>query len=170
MPIPAHCAANPCRCGYQSNPDRACARAPACGEGYLGRIFGPLLDRIDDLRVEVPPVAFTDFGLPEVAEGSAEVALRVAAARGIQTARLDGMAARLNANAEGQRLEVIAAPDTEGRDLLLRVAERFGLSARSYYRVLRVAQTIADLDGSEPVRRPHVAEAAGYRLALGRAP
>ncbi|MGR3499662.1 MAG: YifB family Mg chelatase-like AAA ATPase [Limimaricola soesokkakensis] len=162
-------AANPCRCGYLSDPDRACARAPACGEDYLGRISGPLLDRID-LRVEVPPVAFTDLDLPDPAEGSAEVALRVSAAREIQTARFEGMAARVNADAEGQLLEEIAAPDTEGRELLLRVAERFGLSARGYHRVLRVARTIADLDGSETVRRPHVAEAVGYRLASNRAP
>ena len=160
-------AANPCRCGYLSDPARACARAPGCGEEYLGRISGPLMDRID-LRVEVPPVAFTDLDLPEPPEGSAEVALRVAAAREIQTARFAETGARVNADAEGQLLEEIAAPDAEGRELLLRVAERFGLSARGYHRVLRVARTIADLDGSETVRRGHVAEAVGYRLALGR--
>ena len=160
-------AANPCRCGYLSDPARACARAPGCGEEYLGRISGPLMDRID-LRVEVPPVAFTDLDLPEPPEGSAEVGLRVAAAREIQTARFAETGARVNADAEGQLLEEIAAPDAEGRELLLRVAERFGLSARGYHRVLRVARTIADLDGSETVRRGHVAEAVGYRLALGR--
>ncbi|EYD70699.1 YifB family Mg chelatase-like AAA ATPase [Limimaricola hongkongensis] len=160
-------AANPCRCGQLADPGRACARAPGCGEEYLGRISGPLMDRID-LRVEVPPVGFTDLDLPEPPEGSAEVAIRVAAAREIQAARFEGSAARVNADAEGRRLEEIAAPDAEGRDLLLRVAERFSLSARGYHRVLRVARTIADLDGSEIVRRPHVAEAVGYRLALGR--
>ncbi|MCP1169716.1 YifB family Mg chelatase-like AAA ATPase [Limimaricola litoreus] len=160
-------AANPCRCGYLSDPARACARAPGCGEEYLGRISGPLMDRID-LRVEVPPVAFTDLDLPEPPEGSREVALRVAAAREIQTARFAETDARVNADAEGRLLEEIAAPDAEGRELLLRVAERFGLSARGYHRVLRVARTIADLEGSETVRRGHVAEAVGYRLALGR--
>ena len=160
-------AANPCRCGYLSDPDRACARAPGCGEEYLGRISGPLMDRID-LRVEVPPVAFTDLDLPEPPEGSAEVAVRVAAAREIQTARFTETGARVNADAEGRLLEEIAAPDAEGRELLLRVAERFGLSARGYHRVLRVARTIADLEASPTVRRPHVAEAVGYRLALGR--
>ncbi len=160
-------AANPCRCGYLSDPNRACARAPGCGEEYLGRISGPLMDRID-LRVEVPPVAFTDLDLPEPPEGSKEVAIRVAMAREIQTARFVDAGARVNADAEGQLLEEVAAPDTEGRELLLRVAERFGLSARGYHRVLRVARTIADLEGSERVRRGHVAEAVGYRLALGR--
>ena len=160
-------AANPCRCGYLSDPNRACARAPGCGEEYLGRISGPLMDRID-LRVEVPPVAFTDLDLPEPPEGSKEVAIRVAMAREIQTARFVDTDARVNADAEGQLLEEVAAPDTEGRELLLRVAERFGLSARGYHRVLRVARTIADLEGSERVRRGHVAEAVGYRLALGR--
>ncbi|MFT6530814.1 MAG: magnesium chelatase family protein [Limimaricola cinnabarinus] len=160
-------AANPCRCGYLSDPARACARAPGCGEDYLGRISGPLMDRID-LRVEVPPVAFTDLDLPEPPEGSREVALRVAAAREIQTARFAETDARVNADAEGRLLEEVAAPDAEGRALLLRVAERFGLSARGYHRVLRVARTIADLDGSGSVRRGHVAEAVGYRLALGR--
>ncbi|SDE35302.1 YifB family Mg chelatase-like AAA ATPase [Limimaricola pyoseonensis] len=160
-------AANPCRCGYLSDPARACARAPACGEEYLRRISGPLMDRID-LRVEVPPVAFTDLDLPDPPEGSAEVAGRVETARAAQAARYEGTTAWVNADAEGQLLEEVATPDAEGRALLGRVAERFGLSARGYHRVLRVARTIADLDGSETVRRPHVAEAVGYRLALGR--
>ncbi len=157
-------AANPCRCGYLSDPSRACARAPACGEDYLGRISGPLLDRFD-LRIEVPPVAFSDLDLPPSGDGSATVAARVAAARSVQAARFAGHPdLHQNADAEGRLLEEIAAPDAEGRDLLTRMAERFGLSARGYHRVLRVARTIADLDGSETVRRPHVAEALSYRL------
>ncbi len=161
-------AANPCKCGYLSDPARACARAPGCGDDYLGRISGPLMDRID-LRVEVPPVGFTDLDLPAPAEGSAEVAARVAAARDRQTARFAGTeGVRVNAEADGALLEQIATPDDEGRALLLRVADRFGLSARGYHRVLRVARTIADLDGSESVRQPHVAEAVGYRLAMSR--
>jgi len=157
-------AANPCRCGHLADPERACTRAPGCGQEYLGRISGPLLDRFD-LRVEVPPVAFRDLDLPPPADGSAEVAARVAAARARQTARFAAAAeVRVNADAEGALLEEIAAPDAEGRALLTRVAERLGLTARGYHRVLRVARTIADLDGSDAVRAPHVAEAAGYRL------
>ncbi|NAZ36612.1 YifB family Mg chelatase-like AAA ATPase [Rubellimicrobium sp. CFH 75288] len=162
-------AANPCRCGHLAEPARACGRAPLCGEDYLGRVSGPLMDRFD-LRLEVPPVAFADLDLPPAGEGSAEVAARVAAARRVQARRFAGHAtARLNADLEGDLLAEAAEPDAEGRDLLGRLAERIGLSARGYHRVLRVARTIADLDASERVRRPHVAEAAGYRLAFAKA-
>lgn len=162
-------AANPCKCGYLSDPARACARVPHCGEDYLGRISGPLMDRFD-LRVEVPPVAFTDLDLPAGSEGSAAVAARVLAARVVQQARFrDHASARVNADAEGEHLEEIARPDSEGRALLTQVAERFGLSARGYHRILRVARTIADLAGSTSVIRTHVAEAVSYRLALSGA-
>jgi magnesium chelatase family protein len=162
-------AANPCKCGYLADPARACARVPQCGEDYLGRISGPLMDRFD-LRVEVPPVAYADLDLPATGERSGAVAERVAAARARQERRFSGREGlRVNADAEGAVLEEIAAPDAEGRALLARVAERFGLSARGYHRVLRVARTIADLDGSEDVCRPHVAEAVSFRLAVGDA-
>ncbi len=158
-------AANPCKCGYMTDPSRACARAPACGDDYMGRISGPLMDRID-LRVEVPPVAYRDLDLPDGGEASATVAARVAQARDRQAVRFaDHPQARVNADAEGRLLEEIAAPDAEGRTLLAQVAERFQLSARAYHRVLRVARTIADLAGSDTVRRPHVAEAVSFRLA-----
>jgi magnesium chelatase family protein len=160
-------AANPCKCGYLTDPARACARVPICGEDYLGRISGPLMDRFD-LRIEVPPVAYTDLDLPASGDASATVAIRVADARAVQAKRFEnhpGM--RVNADAEGAVLEEIASPDAEGRDLLLRVAERFGLTARGYHRVLRVARTIADLDDADTVRKPHIAEAVSYRVALG---
>ncbi len=159
-------AANPCKCGYLSDPARACGKAPLCGEDYLGRISGPLMDRID-LRVEVPPVTYTDLDLPEGGDASATVAARVAAARDRQAARFaDHPQLRVNADAEGRLLEEVAAPDSDGRALLATVAERFGLSARGYHRILRVARTIADLDGAPDVRKPHVAEAVSYRLAM----
>ena len=158
-------AANPCKCGYLADPARACARVPQCGEDYLGRISGPLMDRFD-LRVEVPPVAFTDLDLPEGGDTSAEVAARVAAARAKQERRFAGHAtARVNADAEGHLLDEIATPDDDGRALLVKVAERFGLSARGYHRVLRVARTIADLEGVDRVQRAHVAEAVSFRVA-----
>ncbi|TCP59825.1 magnesium chelatase family protein [Rhodovulum bhavnagarense] len=160
-------AANPCKCGYLADPARACARAPQCGEDYLGRISGPLMDRFD-LRVEVPPVSYADLDLPTTAESSARVADRVAAARDLQQARFaEHGAVRVNAEAEGALLEQVATPDDEGRALLVRVAERFGLSARGYHRVLRVARTIADLEGASQVACTHVAEAVSFRLAVG---
>jgi magnesium chelatase family protein len=161
-------AANPCRCGHLADAARACAKVPLCGEDYLGRISGPLMDRFD-LRVEVPPVSFQDLDLPASGESSAEVGERVARARSVQARRYKGQgAARLNADAEGRLLEEVAEPCPEGRELLTRAATRLGLSARGYHRVLRVARTIADLDGSEKVRRPHIAEAVGYRLTLSK--
>lgn len=157
-------AANPCKCGYLSDPARACAKVPICGEDYLGRISGPLMDRFD-LRVEVPPVAYTDLDLPSTGDSSATVAARVQTARNLQTMRFQGQASmRVNADLEGGMLEELAAPDPEGRDLLARVAQKFGLSARGYHRVLRVARTIADLDGSDQVRLPHIAEAVSFRI------
>ncbi len=161
-------AANPCRCGHMADASRACARVPLCGAEYLGRISGPLMDRFD-LRVEVPPVSFQDLDLPASGETSAAVGERVEAARAVQAKRYKGHeSARLNADAEGRVLEEVAEPCAEGKALLSAVASRMGLSARGYHRVLRVARTIADLDGSEGVRRPHVAEAVSYRLALSK--
>ena len=158
-------AANPCRCGYLADPSRACARVPQCGEDYRGRISGPLMDRFD-LRVEVPPVSFTDLSLPSAGERSGTVADRVARARAVQEARFrDRPRLRSNADAAGEMLEEIATPDAEGHELLTRVADRFGLSARGYHRVLRVARTIADLAGEEQVRKPHVGEAVSFRLS-----
>jgi len=160
-------AANPCKCGYLADPARACARVPVCGEEYLGRISGPLMDRFD-LRVEVPPVAYTDLDLPSTGDRSALIAARVADARAIQTKSFaTAKGVRVNAEAEGALLEDIATPDADGKALLIRVAERFGLSARGYHRVLRVARTIADLDHSKDVRSTHVAAAVSFRLAIG---
>ena len=157
-------AANPCRCGYLTDPARSCARAPNCGADYLGRISGPLMDRFD-IRIEVPAVTIAELELPPDGESSATVAERVAAARDIQLQRFSGHAqVRTNADATGSLLDQIAPLDADGRDLVMRAAEKLGLSARGYHRVLRTARTIADLAGSEAVRRPHLAEAISYRL------
>jgi magnesium chelatase family protein len=159
-------AMNPCRCGYLDDPGRACSRAPRCAEEYQARISGPLFDRID-LHVDVPAVNPADLWLPPPAEGSAEVAKRVAAARALQKeryGRLDLAAPiRTNAEADGTLLDEVANPDAEGRRLLMEAAERMGLTARGYHRVLRVARTLADLDGADGVKRIHVAEALSYR-------
>ncbi|MFD1880861.1 YifB family Mg chelatase-like AAA ATPase [Paracoccus pacificus] len=161
-------AANPCRCGQLADPSRCCARAPVCGEDYMRRISGPLMDRFD-LRIEVPAVSVDDLALPPSSEGSAEVARRIADARALQLTRYDGHASvRVNADLSGAALEEVAGPDREGQDLIRRASDRLGLTARGYHRILRTARTIADLAQSATVRAPHVAEAISYRLAFAR--
>jgi magnesium chelatase family protein len=119
-------------------------------------------DRID-LHVDVRAVSAADLVLPPPAEGSAEVAARVAAARAVQTGRYAGHGVRTNAEADGLLLEQVATPDEPGQALLAKAAEQMRLSARGYHRVLRVARSVADLEGVEAVRRIHVAEALSYR-------
>jgi magnesium chelatase family protein len=155
-------AMNPCRCGHLGDAALACARAPRCAADYQAKVSGPLLDRID-LHVEVQAVSAADLVLPPPAEGSAEVAQRVAAAREVQSRRYADASARTNAEADGDLLEAVATPDDAGRMLLAQASEAMRLSARGYTRVLRVARTIADLAGAAEVGRVHVAEALSYR-------
>jgi magnesium chelatase family protein len=166
---PARCqlvaAMNPCRCGYLDNPILACARAPRCARDYQARISGPLFDRID-LHVEVPALSPVEMSVPSPGEPRAKVAARVARARELQAERFAGLGEaelRTNAEADGELLDRIAAPDPPGRELLLRATERMHLTARGYHRVLRVARTIADLDGAAQIRRAHIAEALSFR-------
>lgn len=161
-------AMNPCRCGHLGDPALACSRAPKCAADYQSKVSGPMLDRID-LHIEVDPVSAADLALPPPAEGSAEVAARVAAARAIQTARSEQSRARTNAELEGEALERFATPDEDARALLMQAAEKLRLSARGYTRILRVGRTIADLAHSQEVRRIHIAEALSYRRQPPRA-
>lgn len=160
-------AMNPCRCGHANEPGYACKRNrnDRCTADYQERISGPLLDRID-LRIEVPAVSAADLILPPAREGSAEVAARVAAARSIQQARYAAAGCpdvRTNAAAPASILDTVAKPDSAGQALLRDAAETMRLSARGYHRVLRVARTLADLDGAEMIGRLHLAEALSYR-------
>jgi magnesium chelatase family protein len=191
-------AMNPCRCGHLLEPGRHCGRAPRCGLDYQSKLSGPLLDRID-LCIDVPRVDAADLALPPPAESSADVAARVAAARHLQRERLATLERnpkvkgkplqieaeptagllserarnwgkpRCNADTDGALLAAIAEPDAEGRALLTRAVERLGLSARAWHRTLRVARTLADLDGADAVRRLHIAEALSYRRSEPRA-
>jgi len=159
-------AMNPCRCGRAAEPDFSCKRGAnqRCAADYQSRLSGPLLDRID-LHIEVPAVTAADLILPPPAEGSTEVRARVARARTIQAERYGalGLPVRTNAQAGGSVLETIAKPDAGGLALLREASEAMRLSARGYHRILRVARTLADLDGEESVRRVHLAEALAYR-------
>jgi magnesium chelatase family protein len=158
-------AMNPCRCGHGGAGKGACGKAPRCQRDYQGRISGPLLDRID-LAVDVPPVTAADLALPPPAEGTAEAAARVAAARELQVVRSQDAGAPapvLNSRAEGDFLDKVLALDDPARALMTRAAEAGRLTARGWTRTLRLARTIADLDQSEGVRRIHVAEALIYR-------
>lgn len=161
-------AMNPCRCGYLGDASLACARAPKCAADYQAKVSGPLLDRID-LHVEVQAVSAADLMLPAPAEGSAEVAARVASTRNVQAARYADHPIRTNAEAEGDVLEAHCMPDEAGRALLAQAAEAMRLSARAYTRILRVARTIADMAGAQEVGRIHIAEALSYRRQPPRA-
>jgi len=160
-------ALNPCRCGHANDPGFSCRRGPntRCTADYQARISGPLLDRID-LHIEVPAMTAADLILPPPAEGSREVAERVAQARERQAARYAAIGlphVHTNAAASGAVLEDVARPDGSGLSLLREAADAMRLTARGYHRVLRVARTLADLDGADKIGRLHLAEALSYR-------
>ncbi|MBP5364702.1 MAG: YifB family Mg chelatase-like AAA ATPase [Bacteroidales bacterium] len=154
---------NPCPCGYFNHPERQCVCSPGMVQKYLGRISGPLLDRID-LHIEVVPVPFNKLAEAPPAEPSAEIRKRVIAARNIQNKRYaadDGI--HCNAQMTSKLLTKYAQPDAQGRMILKAAMEKLGLSARAYDRILKVARTIADLDNSEHIQASHIAEAIQYR-------
>ncbi|MDX8411813.1 MAG: YifB family Mg chelatase-like AAA ATPase [Mariprofundaceae bacterium] len=153
-------AMNPCPCGYLGHPHRPCGCSPTQIRRYRQRISGPLLDRID-LQVQVPPVDKEELTRMQPGEPSAAVAARVKLAREIQHDRLGD--SRCNAGMSTRELERFARPDADGSHILDAAMERFGLSARAYHRVIKVARTIADLEGREQLKASHIAEALQYR-------
>lgn len=150
-------AMNPCKCGFGKASGRACGRGPNCEEVYQARISGPLLDRMD-ITIELPAVTAAELAAPATGESTADIAIRVARARELQSAR-----GASNAAVPDAALHQSATPDAEGASLLSRAAEALNLSARAYTRILRVSRTLADLDGGGGVKRRHIAEAVSFR-------
>lgn len=157
-------AMNPCRCGHAGEPGHQCSRGVKCRADYQARLSGPLLDRID-LRIEVPAVTARDLINPGTSEASEHVARRVAHARAIQEDRFrrQGLAMRTNAHAPAGLLDMLVPLDTAARAFIGEAADTLALSARGYHRVLKLARTLADLDGLETVGRIHLAEALSLR-------
>ena len=155
-------AMNPCPCGYFGHPSRECTCSPAAASRYLARVSGPLLDRID-LHIEVPPVQFDELAARKPGESSAAIRERVNAARAVQQKRYAGTGIGSNARIPAGKLRTYCPLSGEAQGLLRAAFERLGLSARGYDRVLKVARTIADLDGGGDILPAHVAEAVQYR-------
>lgn len=160
-------AMNPCKCGYLNDPHKSCNKAPICATSYQSKISGPMLDRFD-LHIEVGYHA-EDYAYESMlsdnkdTESSKDIAARVLRAHEIQAQRYEGYDIKLNNMLDGQLLIDYAIPVDDGKDLLNEAAKKFRLSMRAYNRILRVARTIADLSGSNHVRKIHIAEALNYR-------
>lgn len=155
-------AMNPCPCGYYGHPTHPCSCAPSQIQRYLARISGPLLDRLD-LHIDVAPVKFSDLSGLGRAESSASIKKRVDAARKIQTARFAGTGVRCNAQMTAGMVEEFCRVTEEGSRLLQRAFSQMGMSARGYHRILKVARTIADLEGEADIQLSHLSEALQYR-------
>jgi magnesium chelatase family protein len=159
---------NPCPCGYHNHPGRECTCPPGAVQKYLNKISGPLLDRID-LHVEVTPVPYSELSAKATGETSSVIRQRVAAARGVQARRYNGIVAMrhtgiyCNAQINSRMLREICIIDAAGERLLRNAMDRLGLSARAYDRILKVSRTIADLAGSKSINPEHLAEAIQYR-------
>ncbi len=156
------CAMNPCKCGWYGHPSGRCRCSPTDVKKYLSRLSGPLLDRID-LFVEVPPLEFQNLADRTPGESSASIRARVVAARARQTARFGETGPACNAGMGQEELRTCCGLDPAGQAIMKGAYEHMGLTARSYDRILRVARTIADLDGAEDIAPEHLAEAIQYR-------
>ncbi len=156
------CAMNPCPCGFFGHPTRKCTCPAGAPQRYLSRVSGPLLDRLD-IHIEVPPVDFDDLSKTAKEESSADIKARVDKARAVQQERLQGTGISCNAKMDAALTRKFCTPPPAASALLKNAFEKLGLSARAYDKVLRVARTIADLDGKAQIDVPHIAEAVQYR-------
>jgi magnesium chelatase family protein len=161
-------AMNPCPCGYLGQRTRPCRCTPQQIRQYQGRISGPLLDRID-IHIEVPPVPYRDLTAREAGESSAAIKARIEEARRIQKERFNGDQTRFNASMSEAQVRSFCALDADSRQLIEMAVDRLGMSARAHTRILKVARTIADLEGNPAIGSSHVAEAIQYR-SLDRRP
>lgn len=155
-------AMNPCPCGFYNHPTKECTCAPFSIHRYFSRISGPLLDRID-MHIEVAPVAIGEMTSERKEETSAEIRRRVIAARNRQETRFAGLGIHSNAMMNSRMLREFCPLGEQERSLLERAMERLNLSARAYDRIIKVARTIADLEGAEQISTAHIAEAINYR-------
>lgn len=155
-------AMNPCPCGYLADPIHPCTCSPIAIHRYRSRISGPLLDRID-IHIEVPAVKYRDLADRSEAESSADISQRVERSRHIQQQRYSGTKIHCNAQMTPRFIKKFCELDANGNRMLEMVTDRLGFSARTYNRILKVARTIADLEGSEQIHEQHIAEAIQYR-------
>jgi magnesium chelatase family protein len=155
-------AMNPCPCGFLGDPKRECTCTYLQIQRYRSKISGPLMDRID-IHMEVPPVQFKDLKRKETGKGSSEISKRVKKARVIQSRRFRRTRIYSNANMNTRQIRKFCVVDAESNDLLERAMDKFGLSARAHSRILKIARTIADLEGCSEIESTHVAEAIQYR-------
>lgn len=156
------CAMNPCPCGYFGHPTRKCTCPSGAPARYLAKVSGPLLDRID-IHIEVPPVDYALLSSKAPAESSAEIRKRVDLARGVQNERFRGTGVNCNAKMTPAQTRQYCSLSEEAASLLESSFEKLGLSARAYDKILKVARTIADLDGKEQIAKNHILEAIQYR-------
>jgi magnesium chelatase family protein len=156
-------AMNPCPCGYYSDPRHECSCSPQQIQKYMSKISGPLLDRID-IHVEVPALSYDELAAKTPGEGSEAMREKVKAARAVQHARFaNEKKIFCNAHMESKHIRIYCGLDDACQTLLKNAVERLGLSARAYDRILKVARTIADLDGKETIGSSHIAEGIQYR-------
>ena len=160
------CAMNPCRCGWTGHPSHPCVCSESQVASYLGKISGPLLDRID-MTIYVPPLDFDDLSGKPSGEDSASVRKRVIAARSVAEERYSKDGIDSNAHLPSHLLERFCKPDPSGLQLLKTAFDKLGLTARSYDRVLKLARTISDMEQSQSIKSHHIAEALQYRTAGG---